>query len=360
MNRQQDLYTLWMLSGLASRIGQRLGLHREARNEELLLCEIETRRRLWWFIVVLDSRMSQLSGSGSSIHSLAFDTLMPSNLEDDSVFLLSSPPKISDTVFCLVRYETYNYMQVLKDVTAFDGNWHSMSTSSMTTSAKLSAINTLEKILEEKYIQYCDLLKPVHLAAKLTARTIVAKLRIVALHPLQHKNGIRGMTDEESDIMFSDSVTIMEWDNVAHTTPLLTRFLWHIDTHFQIDAFILLLSELRRRALCPLTNHAWGLVENVYNHHPKLFNQQKALYSEIGNLVVKAWEEKTLAQAGRYLESFVLTCRCIKGFERKHSRTDGHAPLHHETCLSASSSRRPAAQCCVFRTIHRAAKSADC
>ena len=297
MNRQQDIYTLWMLSGLASRIAQRLGLHREAHNEGLLPCAIEMRRRIWWFIVVLDSRMSQLSGSGSSIHSLSFDTLMPTNLDDDTFFSLELPPKISSAVFCLVRYEVYSYMQVVKDVSAFDGNWHPMSTSLMTSSAKLSTINTLEKILDEKYIQYCDLSIPLHLAAKLTACSIIAKLRIVALHPIQHKNGILGMTNEECDIVFTDCLTIMEWDHAAHTNPMLTKFLWHIETHFQIDAFILMVSEMRRRLQCPLTDHAWTLVKSVYDHHTRLFNNQNALYCEIGNLVVKAWEEKTRSEA---------------------------------------------------------------
>lgn len=52
--------------GIAVRIAQRLGLHAESYNKEFSPFEAEMRRRLWWQIVLLDSRIGELANSNAS------------------------------------------------------------------------------------------------------------------------------------------------------------------------------------------------------------------------------------------------------------------------------------------------------
>lgn len=55
------------------------------------------------------------------------------------------------------------------------------------------------------------------------------------------------MPQEERDMLFSESIKMLEYDALGHREKLLWRFRWHINVHFQLDAFIYLLSELKRR-----------------------------------------------------------------------------------------------------------------
>ena len=55
MREHHEAYSIWLLAGLAMRIGQRIGLHRESASREVSVFEAEMRRRLWWQIVIVDS-----------------------------------------------------------------------------------------------------------------------------------------------------------------------------------------------------------------------------------------------------------------------------------------------------------------
>lgn len=56
--------------GIAVRIAQTLGLHEECFNKEFSPFEAEMRRRLWWQIVLFDSRMGEMANCKSSSMSL--------------------------------------------------------------------------------------------------------------------------------------------------------------------------------------------------------------------------------------------------------------------------------------------------
>jgi hypothetical protein len=50
-----DHDTHWVLCGIATKIGQRMGLHRESASASLLVLDAEIRRRLWWQILTLET-----------------------------------------------------------------------------------------------------------------------------------------------------------------------------------------------------------------------------------------------------------------------------------------------------------------
>jgi Fungal specific transcription factor domain len=56
--------SVWILLGVAIRAAQSLGLHRDPSNFSVSLFEAEIRRRLWWYIVSLDSRTGEDHGNG--------------------------------------------------------------------------------------------------------------------------------------------------------------------------------------------------------------------------------------------------------------------------------------------------------
>lgn len=65
------------------RIGQRMGLNIDGTSHGLLPFEVEMRRRLWWQLLLLDSRVGELSGFGPSLHMHMHTTKLPvSNSEE--------------------------------------------------------------------------------------------------------------------------------------------------------------------------------------------------------------------------------------------------------------------------------------
>jgi hypothetical protein len=60
VRRHDDSRFVWTLTGLAIRLAQSLGLHRDGEVFNLPPFNVEMRRRLWWQVVTLDVRSSEV------------------------------------------------------------------------------------------------------------------------------------------------------------------------------------------------------------------------------------------------------------------------------------------------------------
>jgi hypothetical protein len=76
LRRNDEARRIWTLTGLAVRIAQTLGIHRDGSHFKLPPFETEMRRRLWWQVCVLDARSSEDQGSDPTITDSQFDTKM--------------------------------------------------------------------------------------------------------------------------------------------------------------------------------------------------------------------------------------------------------------------------------------------
>lgn len=108
-----DSRTLWTLSGVAHRIGQGIGLHRDGTSLGLPPFQVEMRRRLCWQLNLLEFRSSELSGSSSGdINWWGIDS--PSNVNDEDIWPEMQDPPVPHTrptemVGCLIRYEVAKF-----------------------------------------------------------------------------------------------------------------------------------------------------------------------------------------------------------------------------------------------------------
>ncbi|EEU36770.1 uncharacterized protein NECHADRAFT_19679, partial [Fusarium vanettenii 77-13-4] len=93
----------WKLSGLAVRLAQTFGLHREDSFVGLSIYEVEMRRRLWWQIAILDAPSAE---AYSGEYNLSSDTNPPRNLDDAQIYpaMAEYPPearRITEMTFTL-------------------------------------------------------------------------------------------------------------------------------------------------------------------------------------------------------------------------------------------------------------------
>lgn len=313
MRHLYDPQSLWALTGLAVRNGQRIGLHRESTSQGLSLFEAEIRRRLWWQIIILDSRSAQLSGAAIDADTYHhWDTKRPLNVNDSDLNpTMKEPPVehigITEMLFCSIRYEIGEFMRRMKSSMVADRNGQIMSTL-ICMSERDKAIDDLENRLEQNFLTYCDLSISFHLLATHMARSAVCHMRLAAHHPFQYPDKGLSLAQDEKDTLFSTSLKIIEYDNLTHATRSLDRYRWHVSISFPFEAFIYILSELSRRVEGEPAAQAWRQVNQIYDHHPELItNTRNALYFAIGNLAVKAWE-KTLGgtQNDQELHQFAM------------------------------------------------------
>lgn len=93
LRTQIDSHTFWILTGIAIRLAQRMGLHRDGESLGLPPFEVQMRRRLFWQLLPLDGYAGRTSGTGISISPNSWDTKQPLNINDDQIFPgMAQPP----------------------------------------------------------------------------------------------------------------------------------------------------------------------------------------------------------------------------------------------------------------------------
>ncbi|KAI9647102.1 hypothetical protein NHQ30_005104 [Ciborinia camelliae] len=235
-----------------------------------------------------------------------FDTKLPLNVSDSDLTpdMIEPPPERAGTtemLFCCIRYEV---SQAIRKANSFGQGGHGhggghhgppshIPPGSNIIAEKDKTIDELETRLQDKYLQYCDPSIPLHLLSIYVARSVICNMRLTAHHPRQYPDKGASMPQKERDMLFNESLKMLEYDGLGHSEKLVQRYLWHIHVHFQLDAFIYLLSELRRRERGELVDKAWQQVELAYEFRAEMLNDTKSgVYFALGNLVLNAWEKR--------------------------------------------------------------------
>ena len=93
-----DARSFWTLCGTASRIAQRMGIHRDGAAFNFSPFEAEMRRRLWWNMMVLDFSAAELCGSELAPTVTVGDAKPPLYIDDADISPDSKelPPERTD------------------------------------------------------------------------------------------------------------------------------------------------------------------------------------------------------------------------------------------------------------------------
>ncbi|KAF4628725.1 hypothetical protein G7Y89_g9431 [Cudoniella acicularis] len=309
VRKSYDPHSIWILTGVAVRIAQRLGLHRDGSNYKISVFDAEMRRRTWWQILFLDGHASKLAGAGFPTWFAKFDTKVPLNISDSDLSPSMKEPPLekegaTEMIFCSMRYEV---AQALRKRGSFtkdsDATWLN-PTGPELLAEKDKSINELEKKFQDKYIRFCDPSIPLHLLSIYVAKIAICSMRIMAHHPRQYPDMGASLPQTEKDMLFGECINQMEMDSLGHTIKSVQGYRWHISTYIPLDAIIYLLSELRYRLTGDIVDRAWEQVKLAYEYYPELTaDTNNALYVAIGNLTLKAWRKKEeigLVRQGSY------------------------------------------------------------
>jgi hypothetical protein len=296
-----------------------MGLHRDGNDQKLPPFEVEMRRRLWWLIVLFDSRVAEYSDVGTSIITHQWTTRLPSNVNDSDLYpSMIDPPAdhsgATEMMFVLTRCEIAQFLQRVRATVAFDGCWHELSSSQIPLNAKDKAIEDLEELLERKYLKYCDASIPLHFISANRARSTICKIRHVAHHPRLLPDRGAHLPQDEKDKFFSWSLKMIEDGNLLHSNKGAQKFAWHIGANKPMEGYIHVLSELRHRTTGDLAERAWQQITECFSNWfflKKLDDAQRhsALFVALANLAVKAWEAR--GSALRQSQPFVSAPKII-------------------------------------------------
>lgn len=283
--------SLWILTGTAVRLGQRIGLHRDGSLVGLSPFETEIRRRMWWRLLALDGQTAELCGAGLSIAFPQYDCKRPLNVNDSDLSpnmsaLPSEHDGPTEMIFCGFRYEIGLFLRNAKA----SSNWMESGLSDGAMEEKKRQLDELRALIERKYLRFCDPSVPLHLFARLMGEATIMALRLVAPYPRRYPQGLVEMTAKERDEVFWISMDVLGLYNLSQRTESIRRFLWNVNVQFQWHAFIILAHELQLRPEDQHTHDAWSKIEELFEYNPDVIaNTNSPLHKAVSRLILKAW-----------------------------------------------------------------------
>jgi len=237
VRRHDDTRFVWSLTGLAIRIAQSLGLHRDGSKFYLSPFDTEMRRRLWWQVCILDVRASEDHGSDPSLIEQSFDTKPPLNINDSDMDpTMTDPPTpregVSEMTFCLIRYEICTLVRKLSYTPPGEGPYNTAARE-WTLEDKEQLIKETAEKLENTYLQHCQDAGPLYWVAATVARLVTAKMSLIVYHPLIRPGKPESLSQDVRDRLFMASIEIIEYTRVLESEASTHQWGWLFQTYIQ-------------------------------------------------------------------------------------------------------------------------------
>lgn len=329
--------SLSSMLGVAIRVAQRMGIHSESTLAKCSVLEAEMRRRLWWSLTLFDTRISELADFKLATLSPMWDCKPPINVNDSDFRLeMRNPPQVqgnsTDSLFAVVRSELGDFVR------------HNMFYLNFTSSASKpvakdiqhgpisegSELASLEKMIEEKYLKFCDPENPLHFMTIWTTRAYLARCHLMEHHSRPYSCSAHQL-EEQLAAAVSYSISMLECDTNIMTSPLTKGFLWLVHFYFPFIAYIQIVQTLKRRPLSDQAEHAWEVMSDNYDARFSFLRiDDDPFFKLFANIVLPAWEarEAIVKQSGESLVAprIVLSIRHkmaqVPNTEQPNSATD--------------------------------------
>jgi hypothetical protein len=261
--------SLCSMLGMAMRVAQRMGIHNEAVLSRCTVFEAEMRRRLWWALVLFDSRMSELSAYHAMVLGPTWDCAVPLDVGDADLRTdMKEPPKQTrghptETLFAVVRSALGDFLR------------HSPSHLDITNPI-LKAIarelpdggdlGTMEKMLEDKYLRSCDPENPLHFMTMWVTRASVAKYRLIDYYA---SFGSATCTDarpgsEAHHEATKFALAMLRGDTEIARAPKTKGYRWLMQMYFPFPAYIHIVQDLKRDPTSAYASEAWEALGDNY------------------------------------------------------------------------------------------------
>lgn len=253
---------VWMMTGVAIRMGQAIGLHRDGSHfPNLTPYEIEMRRRTWWALCMVDSRASGEQGTDLTILQENFDTRMPLNINDEDInvdtkVMPEEREGITDmtitAVSCgLVDAERKMIMRQKEGPASPD-----------TTSA---IFDELFARLDHAYLRHSNPDNNItYWVGVIVARLVAAKMTLVLYLPIIMSTSQELSSIQQRDKLLVAAIEVAEYNHALNMEEKCKSWRWVFQTYTHTYAIVYLLLSATQRPWSPLLERAWLALQSKW------------------------------------------------------------------------------------------------
>ncbi|KAF9691232.1 hypothetical protein EKO04_010849 [Ascochyta lentis] len=329
-------HTLSPMFAIAFRIALRMNIANESANAKHGVFEAEMRRRLWWALILYDSRISEMTDYKTTQLIPTWDCKIPVNVNDfDLRPEMSTRPvdqeASTEALFTVVRGAIGDFIRhnalhldfinpMLKHVAKatqhlfdpYDDN-----------------LNGLENIIENRHLKHCTFENPLHYMTIWWARNYLAKYRFF-LHCSQHLQSPDHQTVAQRDAILSYALRMLECDTALMSSPLTKGYRWLIQFHFPFPAYVRIVQDLKHRPVGAHADRAWELMNA--NYAVRFIDMEpsaNSLFKMFASTVLQAWAARHAAMFGEGLGDGPE--RMIGDIKKKLGQPSPPVPTSHDS-----------------------------
>lgn len=228
--------------GLTIRQAEKLGLHRDGTVLNLSPYETEKRRRIWWLLQHQDMALGIMTGSASLTLMADWDVKLPLNIEDSDINpqMMVAPPERQDITgmsHCLWLYYLIEQQRSFRRVDGSRVAFSWIADQSLSREQREAYITQIENGVNQKFIQYCDPVRPIDNIILAGSRAFTWTMRRILLHSFVLRGNHSTITTEnlENDL-FAMCMRCLEYDLILYTQRRLDKFQWRIKGFFSWNA----------------------------------------------------------------------------------------------------------------------------
>jgi hypothetical protein len=295
--------------GIAIRTAQRMGIHDEGINRKHDALEAELRRRLWWSLVLFDARIAEMTDFRLGFLLPTWDCKLPLNANDFNFQPgMKNPPEVhgvnTESLFVVVRGEIGDFLRHC----SFHLDFINPALKSVARPKHLDSnaegddLAPLQRILEDKYLRYCDPQNPLHFMTIWWARGQLAKMRFLKYLASCSKTST-DQTDTQRDTGISYALALLDCDTKILSSKLTKGFNWLIYLNFPFPAYVHVVQDLKKRPLSDRAVVAWNTMsENcaarfiaVDGRDKSIDKRENPFFKIFAGVVSQAWAKRTEA-----------------------------------------------------------------
>lgn len=344
LDGRADRHYIWISNGVLVRIAQKLGYHRDGEQLNLTSFETEMRRRIFWQMLMHDSKSAALSGVSSQFSAIEWDTKKPSNLNDadlfpDSKASVKARPGPTEMIFVTVTCHIYWLHKFAHEDNAVDfeaaimgedlegENDSSIRHRAVLAKMRSCVTDLIGKLGEIREKCYNPLAGKVHEAAMAVQSMITTDL-YEALVPMREQPEWNTEITKPEDNFFKFITITSEHRSTVDEKLSKAGFLWYIKANFQVELLAYLIRHLIVRTQGTLADRGWDCVRRTYELHPELFDASQDMYLTQGQLTLVAWRAREVSHArdGWSLDTpaYIVQLRGILLFEDGNPDTNSY------------------------------------
>ncbi|KAI0874463.1 fungal-specific transcription factor domain-containing protein [Hypoxylon argillaceum] len=301
VRQNTDPRSLFCLTGMGVRLGQRLGLQRDGAEFGFSPFEVEERRRLWWNLAGFDRRIGEMCGSTITAISTGGNCRLPLNINDADLNAHAKDPPpphsgATEMIFALTRLE-FAKAPGNDKMKAQLSAANPQAVTNLADHRLSSYLDQFAHYMDETYLKYCDPKIPIHYMTLLMTQASICKMRV---HSGFFRVAIMAPSQlpaAESEALLIEAIRMIEYDSLMQAHERLKGFIWYTKMYFPFPAYVCLLSELRHRTTGDLCERAWETIFEHAERRKMMTTTRTPLHLAFSALFVRAWDAREAAEA---------------------------------------------------------------